>query len=324
MMSNCSRTSFISRTAAAAGAFVTLGAGPDTKTNASLKIAIAASDGVTAVVYAATSGLFERAGIDVQIEKLANGGAVAAAVASETYDIGNSSVSTICIAHQRGVPVTLVAPAGLNSSKIETSGVLVLKDTPFMMGKDAENALVGVISLSDVAHDAACAWVEQHGGDPTLIKFVEIPFSASASSVEQGRVAAAETATPALMVAMDSGKFRLIPIFDAIAPLLLISAWFTTKNFSSKHPDVVRTFARVVAAAATYANAHHAETAPIMSQFTGIEVAEMLRMPRILLGTTLNPVLIQPAINAAAKYGSLKEAFPAKDVIDSNVLGLSS
>jgi NitT/TauT family transport system substrate-binding protein len=315
------RAWFLSRVAATAGVLAASRAGAETKGLTPLRIAVAPSDGVTSVAYAKASGMFERAGLDVQIDKIRTGAAVAAAIAAGSYDIGNSSVTTIFIAHEKGLPFTLVAPAGINTDKPLTGGALVPKDSPLRLGKDAEGATLGLISLSDVAHDAFCSWIEQHGGDPSSVKFVEVPFSAAAAAVAEHRVAAAETALPAMAQALNSGNFRLIPIYLAIAPTFLMSAWFTSKEFSSKHPDTVRTFARVVAAAAIYANAHPAQTAQIMSDLTSVPVADILRLPRIIQGVTLTPEILQPTITAAAKYGTLKKAFPAQELIDSSLTG---
>src|SRR5271166_1219128 len=82
-----------------------------------LRIGIAPSDGVTSVVYAAKTGLFEKAGLDVHIETQANGAAVAAAVLSGFFDIGNTSITSILLAHDKGLPFTLVAPAGVYDGK---------------------------------------------------------------------------------------------------------------------------------------------------------------------------------------------------------------
>ncbi len=286
-----------------------------------LRIAIAPSDGVTSVVYAKTAGLFAKAGLDVQIDTQSNGAAVAAAIVSGAYDIGNSSLTSVLLAHEKGIPFTFVAPAGVYDARAPFTGALALKDSPVRLDKDAEHEVIGLVSLSGTGHDAFSAWVEQHGGDPTTIRFVEVPFSTAAAALETHRVIASETVTPAMTSALDTGTFRFIPVYGAIASQFLISAWFTTKDFAGKYRETVRTFARVVAAAGTYANAHHAETAPIMSEFTKIPVDVMLRMPRALQGVTLSAGLITPVIVAAAKYGSLKRAFPASEIIESAVTG---
>ena len=312
MPARLARARFLARAAAAA---LLAPARTGAQSAIPLRIAIAPSDGVTSVVYAKSAGLFERAGFDAHIDIQSNGAAVAAAIASGSYDVGNSSVTSVFLAHEKGLPFVLVAPAGIYDARTPFTGALVLKSSPIRLDKDAEGATVGVVSLSGMGHDATCAWVEQHGGNPALIRFVEVPFSAAAEALAQHRIVAAESATPAMTNALDRGDLRVIPVYNAIAATFLISAWFMSTEYTAKHPDVARAFARVVAAAAGYANAHHAETAPIMAQFTGIPLDVMLRMPRALQGTTLVPALIQPGIAAAAKYGLLKKAFPAEEII---------
>lgn len=284
-----------------------------------IRLCLPPSDGVTSVVYAKNAGLFDRAGLDVRIEIQSSGAAAAAAVASGVYDIGESSISSILQAHEKGLPFTVVAPAGIYDMKAANEGALLLADSPLRLDRDADNQILGVTSLSSVGHDAYCAWVDAHGGDARTLKFLEIPFSLSEAALEQHRVVATESAEPTLDRALQTGKFRLIPTFSAIAPTFLVSLWFTTKDFSNKNPEAVRTFARVVAAAAAYTNTHHAETAPMMSALTKIPVADILRIKRAVCGSTLSPALIQPAITAAAKYGTLTKSFPAQELIDSNL-----
>lgn len=286
-----------------------------------LWVAVAPSDGVTSVLYAKRAGLFEKAGLDVTLEIQRNGSAVAAAVLSNAYDIGNSSVTSIFLAHENGLPVTLVAPAGVFDTKSPYAGALVVKDSPLKLDKDANGQTVGVVSLAGIGHDAFCAWVEQHGGDPHSLQFAEIPFSVGPAALEQRRVVATEMTTPVLTSAMDSGNFRLIPIYTAIAPTFILSTWFTSQQYANQNPDTVRTFARVVADAASYVNDHHSETAPAVAEFTGIPLSQVLRMPRSTQGTRLEPALIQPAIDAAVKYGSLKAPFQARDIINAAIAG---
>jgi hypothetical protein len=59
---------------------------------------------------------------------------------------------------------------------------------------------------------------------------------------------------------------------------------------------VVKRFVAATYDAARYTSARHAETAAMMADMTKI------------------PALIQPAIDAAAKYGSIAHALPAKEL----------
>lgn len=282
-----------------------------------VRVAIAPSDGITSVLYAKKAGLFEKAGLDVQLDVQRNGAAVAAAILSGTYDLGNSSVTSIFLAHEKGLPFSLVAPAGIYDSKDPYSGALMLKTSPLRLDKDANNQTIGSASLAGIGHDSFCAWIDQHGGDPSSVHFVEISFTLAGPALQQHRIIAAEVAAPQLTTDLDTGDFRLVPIYDAIAPQFLVSVWFTSRTYSAQEPDVIRTFARVVSDAATYANTHHHDTETLVADVTGVPLTQVQRMPRSVQGTALNAALIQPAIDAAAKYGTLKASFPARELFDS-------
>jgi len=239
---------------------------------------------------------------------------------SGIYDVALITITRVMLAHQNGIPLVLVAPAGTYDSKEPFAGAITLRDGPIRSGKDLEGQVLGLAALGDVGHDAFCAWVDQDGGDVRTLRFVEIPLAAAAAAVEQHRVAASETAAPAMSAALDTGNFRFINMCSAVAPTFVLSTWFTTRDFAAKNASALRTFARVVAAAGVYANSHHAETASLMSEFTGIPVEQYLRMPRALQGRKLSPALFQPAITAAAKYGSLKSTFRAEELLDPNII----
>jgi hypothetical protein len=51
-----------------------------------------------------------------------------------------------------------------------------------------------------------------------------------------------------------------------------------------------------------------------------VPAEEIAHMPRVRNGTSLTAALIQPAIDAAVKYGTTKRAFPAVELIDPLVL----
>lgn len=284
-----------------------------------VRVLIAPSDGVTAVVYAKNAGLFEKAGLDVQLSKQNNGAAVAAGVVSGSYDMGNSSVTSVLLAHEHGLPFTLIAPAGVyTDAKLPFSGALVLKDSTLRFNSDVNGQTIGVVSLNGIGQESFCAYIDANGGDWRSVKFVEIPFAATEVALIAHRVVAAESVTPTLERALATNQFKFIKSYGAIAPTYLISTWFTTRDYSAKNADVVRRFSRVVAQSAAYCNAHHAETAQLMADFIGIPVSDLENTARAIEGERLNPALIQPVIAAAAKYGNLQKTFPAQEMIDPN------
>jgi NitT/TauT family transport system substrate-binding protein len=285
-----------------------------------LRLASAPGATTTPVIYALRTSMFARAGIDVQIQKASSGAAVAAAVVGGSADFGNASTPTLFEAHDRGVPITLVAPTQLYDAKAPNSGFLALKDAPLRNGKDFEGQVVSLASMGDTGSVVLRAWIDRNGGDSSKVRFVEVPIAAAAVAVEERRVAAGEMNYPALGAALDTGKFRNITVFDLVGPFTN-SAWFTTQDFSSKHAELIRSFVRVYAESVAYVNAHFGDTIEMMAEFTGQPAEVLRRLPRFTFGPRLAPVQFQNLIDLSAKYGAIKKPFPAREMFDVNALG---
>ncbi len=317
-MAASSRRRFVAALAAAAAGVAGTRPG-GAQTLQTIQLGATPSDDMTPILYARRSGAFAKAGLDVQLTNTSSGAATAAAVSAGTFAFGKSSLTTLLIAHEKGLPYTLVAADVIYDSRSPYAGFITVPDAGIHTGKDIADKLVAVSSLGDMGSVALQAWVDAHGGDGRAIKFVEVPLSAALAAVDAHRVAAAEASIPVLAAALEAGKI-LIPAYTTIARTFLLAAWFTTAEYSQKHPDVVRAFARVFAQTAAYTNAHHAETVAMMAEFTGIDAGVIGRMTRTIAGTSLQVAQIQPVIETSVKYGALKRSFPARDIIDSNAI----
>jgi NitT/TauT family transport system substrate-binding protein len=289
-------------------------------TLATLKFATVPNDPDTPLVYGLKAGIFAKYGIDLQISRLTNGGAVTAAVLSGAIDMGKSNITTLLDAHEKGLPVTLVAGVTVYYPREPIGGFILRKDSPIQTGADFNNQVVGVSALGDIGNVALRKWIDDHGGDWKSVKFIEVPPVVAAAAVEQGRVVAAECPEPMLSTAVESGKMRAgKTMFDALGTGILFGACMTTKGFSAEHASLVRAFARAWRESSSYTNAHHAETVDMMAEFTGMSATVIAKMPRTQAAEVLVPSQIQPVIDAAVKYGGLKQSFPATDLIDPNV-----
>jgi NitT/TauT family transport system substrate-binding protein len=281
-----------------------------------VRVAGVQTDDITPLVYAIKSGMFARAGLDVQSMPTNSGAATAAAVVSGSYDIGKSSLLSLMNAHLRNVPLVVIAAGVVHDTKSPFAKLVVASNAPYRTGKDFDGKTIAVSALNDLSTVSVDTWLEKNGGDARSVHFVELPVSAMLAAVEEHRVDAAFMLYPPLAEAMSSGKVRAVSVpYDAIAPFFVLSGWFTTADYATRHPDVIRSFVRVMYAAATYANRHPADTAPMMSDLTKVPMSIYATMPRVGAATSTNPRDWQPLIDAAAKYGVIPRSFPAKDFI---------
>jgi NitT/TauT family transport system substrate-binding protein len=281
-----------------------------------IKAAGVPEDSATPVLWAQQSGIFRRYGLDVQLESQRSGAAIVAGVVGGAYQIGKSSLAALVIAHTKGVPIVCIAPAGLYDTANPVIALLVKADSPFRTGADLNNKTVAVSSLNDVYTLAAKAWVDQNGGNSSTLKLLELPVTAVAEAVANGRVDAAGCAMPALQEALDGGRVKILSHFyDAIAPRFLVQAWFTTSDYAKKNPGVVRAFARGEHDGAVYANAHHQQTVDAEAKFTGIEAGVIAKMTRFTYATSLDARDIQPLIDVSAKYKVISAPYDARELI---------
>ena len=310
------RSPFLRSLASTALVAGSLRAPADAQDLPTITLATLINDTATSALYAAHAGLFRKAGLNAQLQVLSSGAAGAAAVAGGAAQFGLSSLVGIIAAHDRGIPFTLIAPAGVVTSDVPYSQFVVRTDSPIKTGRDLNGKTIGSPGLKDMDTVAIMNWVDQNGGDSKTLHFIEMSGSVALAAIEEGRIDGADLNTPTLTRGLESGKVRLLAqIFDAIAPRFSNTGWFTTTGYASKNRDVAERFARVMYEAGTYCNAHHADTVALVAENAKLDEKLVARMARITFGDYLRPAEIQPLINVAAKYNVIAKPFDARALI---------
>jgi NitT/TauT family transport system substrate-binding protein len=307
-----SRASFLALT----GAALAVPSIADAADLTSLKMAGVPEDSATTVLYAIQSGLFKPYGLDVGMEPQHNGPSVMSGVVGNSYQFGKSSTPPLIAAFGKGLPFTIIMPAGVYDSRGPIAALLVRSDSTVKKAADLNGKTIAVGALNDIHSLAVLAWMDKNGGDISSIKFVEIPIGEIPVALETGRVAAGSVNEPVLSAALNDEKVRSVAHhFDGIAPRFMYTAWFTTKTYAAANPGVVKNMSLALKKAAAYVNTHHAETADLIAKFTSLEPAQVAKMTRVEQGTTLDPKLVQPVIDAMLKYKTLAQPIDARDIM---------
>lgn len=263
--------------------------------------------------YADAQGFFKKHGLDVEVITGASGPAVAAAVIGGSMDIGDGNTTNLAEGHEHGVPFLFVGPSGAYSSKTPTSGLLVLKASTIKTAKDLVGKTIGINGLKTIGEVAARAWLEKNGVSGNDVKFLEVTYSQMDAALEAHRVDAALAEEPAVTTLLNADTRLLARPYDVIGSTFMEGGFFATSDFVKAHPDVVKRFADAIAETAAWANAHHAESAAILNKFAKTQLAP--NVVRIYYPTRVTPAVLQPVIDASAKYGLLKAPFRASDMI---------
>lgn len=313
------RSVFLRQSAAAAAVFTSgVGALRSDVSAATTSLTVGAFpvDPMAMAYYAKDQGYFTRAGLDVAITSFGGGAgpSMATSVLTGTLDIGYVDITALSSAHLRGLDLKVFAPGAMATTETRTDQLAVLNASTITKASDLNGKTVGLVVLKSSQQVAAMAWVDKHGGDSRSLKFVEIPFTEMAPALEQGRVDAAAMAEPLITYAKRTVR-PLGNIFDGIANRLVFMAFFSTTAWLQSHSAVAASFDGAIRQAAVWANANHAASAEILTKYSKMDPSIVTMMNRATFGTTIDPTLIQPVIDASAKYGVIDKAYPAADLI---------
>lgn len=247
--------------------------------------------------YAQDTGLFAKAGLNVEITVLKSGPITAAAVAGGDLDIGCANTVSLGNMKAKGLPFALIAPGSAYTPANETEQMVVLANGPIKTAKDLNGKVVGGQSIGSTANLAVLAWIDQNGGDTSTVKYIEVPPSSVVEQLEAGRISASSIQDPELSNAGTKVR-RLGRAYDAIAKYCMLTAWFATTDWLSKNPATAHKIADALIAAGQWAMANPLAAAPIFEKYTKIH----LERCHELYAKTLDPALLQPVFDVGARY----------------------
>jgi NitT/TauT family transport system substrate-binding protein len=248
--------------------------------------------------YARANGFFTQNGIDVDIQNLRNGAAIAAAVSGGDLQIGVSSILQLAEARGAGVPFVIIAPGGLHDGKAaHTANLVVAANSPITKPAELNGKIIAVNTLNGLDQIIADALIDANGGDSTTVKYVEVPPAAAADTVVAGRVAAAQLEEPELSGAGTRVR-RLGDGEDAIGPRFATTGWFTTDDWLAKNKDVARRFAAAIFAAGAWAMQNPDKAGGVLHDALGLTQARGTQTFAI----ARNPGELTPLLTTAVKY----------------------
>ena len=261
--------------------------------------------------YAQDMGFFKRAGLNATVVST-NVNAMVPAVLSGTATIGTLTVPSLAIAREKGIPLTIIAPAAIYSSAEPTSGIIVLRSSPLRTAADLNGKTISTRDLSNMSYYGGIAWIDKNGGDSRTVHWIEGNDATAIAAMQQGRIDAASVSEPALDAAIHGEGRLFAPVYDAIGDTFLIGAYFTTQAYARDHPDVVKKVANAIVASGKWANANRAASGKVLAKYAGVAIPP--GYTRVAYAERLRPADAQPVLDVLATYGVLKAPARAADL----------
>jgi NitT/TauT family transport system substrate-binding protein len=268
------------------------------------------------ILYAQQTGMFSKAGIDLDLGRLPTGAAVTTAVAGGSLNIGKSTFFAVVAAFAHGVPIVVIAPAVIYDSRVPNGALVVAKDSPIRSVADMSGKVIAVNNLSEPTRPATELWLQKNGAPKDEVKFVEIPMSAMSAALDTHRIDIVMLTSPVIDDVMATGRYRILePVLNEIAPRWMFSAVIANREWAKANREAVKRVATVIESAAAYTNAHHVELSGQIAGLVGATESSIAHMAWPAGGTALVAAEMQPVIDLSVKSGFIEKGFDARDMI---------
>ncbi len=255
-------------------------------------------------------GFFAEQGIDLTLESSQGGAAIVPGVMSGQFQFGFSNVTSLLLAQSQGLPLKVVAAGNSTTGDPDKDfgAVVAPEDSDITDAADLEGKSVAVNTLNNIGDTTIRETVRQAGGDPSSIKFVELPFPDMPAAVQEGRVDAAWVVEPFLTIATDQGARTVAANFAETHQDLMVAAYFTSQQVIDSDPDLVTRFTEAMNESLTYAKENPDEARRILSSYTDIdnETAAKLTLPR--WSTEIRTEPVQRLADLAVNDGLIEKA----------------
>ena len=209
----------------------------------------------TGALWAAMEeGIFEDHGIEVEVVPAQGGAQAIPALLSGDiqFAIGQPFGPFRADLQNLGVVIIGDYADSLEDGK-DVNAVVSLADSGITDPADLAGKRVAVNSLGAAGDVTIMKAVEDAGGDPTTIEFVEVAFPDAQAQLEAGNIDAAWVPDPFMSNVVNDGGNIVVHPYQATIPGLSVHTTITTQELMDSDPELVADFAAAMTEALDWA-----------------------------------------------------------------------
>ncbi|GGG54422.1 nitrate ABC transporter substrate-binding protein [Kocuria dechangensis] len=255
-------------------------------------------------------GFFEEEGLNLEIQTTSGGAAAVPGVVSGDFDFAFGNTLSVMVAQGQGLDLKYVTNGTTTSGNAEKDfgAVVVPADSDIQSPADLAGKTVSVNNLNNIGDTTIRSVVEEDGGDPSTIDFVEVGFPDAPAALDRGQVDAAWILDPFLTQTVEDGARVVSYNFVEFDPELDIAGYFTTAEKVEQDAEMVQKFQNAMNKSLEYANENPDAVREIVGTYTQIDedMRQKMALPRFR--TEFDREALQKLGDAAVKYGTLEKA----------------
>lgn len=281
--------------------------GPSAATVAYLPLIHTAS-----AVRADAEGDFTDAGVDVTLETVPGGAQAIPSLISGDFDMTYSNYVSAILAASKGLPVRIFAGNDVGG---DDHGLFVAADSPIRDVGDLAGRKVAVNALNNIGTVAIKAQVEDAGGDPNAVQFLELPFPDMAAALDKGDVDAIWQVEPFQARATAAGARRLVSLFSGAAAELPVAGWMTTQEYADDNAPALEAFRTGLESSIDQLSDDPALLQEIVPTYTQVPADVVAQIKPPTFQAEPDVTALQELADLMQKYGILEEEFDVSSMV---------
>jgi NitT/TauT family transport system substrate-binding protein len=228
----------------------------------------------TGALWAAMEeGIFEDHGLEIEVVPAQGGANAIPALLSGDIQFAIGQPFGPIRADQQDLGVVIVGNyANSNAEGDDVNAVVALGDSGITRPADLSGKKVSVNTIGAAGDLTIRKAVQDDGGDPSSIEFVEVVFPDVPAQLEAGTMDAAWAPDPFRGMVLGEGGVSVVQPYQATIPGLTVLTSITTQALMDEDPDLVAAYAEAMAEALDWAASN--EEAVRAAIATNLEIPE--------------------------------------------------
>lgn len=268
-----------------------------------------------ALILGIEEGIFEKHNLTVDLTTGQGGAAILPAVAQGQVDFAIGQPLPIILAASKGIDVKIVGNYAASYAEGDDINGVAALDSAIASPKDLEGKRVAVNTLMAAGDLTIMEAIEQDGGDPTNVEWVEVPFPEMQAQLVSGELDAAWLPEPFLSRTIAEGGQLVTYNYQDTIPGLTTLVGFTSGAFIDENPAVVKAFQDALAETRALANDDVAAARSVLPEFLGMPEAAAENLAMEDFGPELNVDAIQKLQELMVKFNFMDEEIDLDELI---------
>lgn len=203
------------------------------------------------------AGIFEEHGLELEIVPAQGGAQAIPALLSGDiqFAIGQPFGPFRADLQDLGVAVISNYASSLPEGK-DVNAVVALADSGIVRAADLAGKRVAVNSLGAAGDLTIMKAVQDDGGDPSTIEFVEVAFPDAQAQLEAGNIDAAWVPDPFMSIIVGAGGTLVMHPYQVTIPGLPLLVNITTQELIDSDPELVKSYSAAMTEALEWATAN--------------------------------------------------------------------